>query len=155
MATTVSGGRVELRQSSSNALQLPIFAGVILLAIFVSEAARGPSTTVLVVCGAIAVADALLAVYLFRNSGATLVVTPDDITWNKTLGRKGAPPLVLHRTPDSRLTFRMAPNGIVGSQYTGYSLKLRDTSTGDEVFASSFGRRKVQQACESQGWTFE
>jgi hypothetical protein len=48
----------------------------------------------------------------------------------------------------------MAANGLVGSQYTGYALKLRDNSTGKEVYAGAFGRRKVQQACESQGWSF-
>jgi hypothetical protein len=45
-------------------------------------------------------------------------------------------------------------NGPVGLQYTGYVLKLRDNATGEEVYAGAFGRRKVQQACESQGWSF-
>jgi hypothetical protein len=39
-------------------------------------------------------------------------------------------------------------------QYTGYVLKLRDNATGKEVYAGAFGRRKVQQACKSQGWSF-
>jgi hypothetical protein len=52
------------------------------------------------------------------------------------------------------LSFRMAANGPVGSEYTGYALKLRDNATGKEVYAGAFGRRKVQQACESQGWSF-
>jgi hypothetical protein len=52
------------------------------------------------------------------------------------------------------LSFRMAANGPVGSEYTGYALKLRDNATGKEVYAGAFGRRKVQQACESQGWPF-
>ena len=42
----------------------------------------------------------------------------------------------------------------VGSDHTGYVLKLRDNATGKEVYAGAFGRRKVQQACESQGWSF-
>lgn len=45
-------------------------------------------------------------------------------------------------------------NGPVGSEYTGYALKLRDNATGKEVYAGAFGRSKVQQACESQGWSF-
>ena len=52
------------------------------------------------------------------------------------------------------LNFRMAGNGSVGSECTGYALKLRDNATGKEVYARAFGRRKVQQACESQGWPF-
>ncbi len=27
-------------------------------------------------------------------------------------------------------------------------------ATGKEVYTGAFGRRKVQQACESQGWSF-
>ena len=48
----------------------------------------------------------------------------------------------------------MGANGLVGSGYTGYVLKLRDNATGEEVHAGAFGRRKVRQACESQGWSF-
>jgi hypothetical protein len=48
----------------------------------------------------------------------------------------------------------MAANGPVGSEYTGYALKLRDNATGQEIYAAAFGRRKVRQACESQGWSF-
>ena len=48
----------------------------------------------------------------------------------------------------------MAANGPIGSDHTGYALKLRDNATGKEVYAGAFGRRKVQQACESQGWSF-
>jgi hypothetical protein len=36
----------------------------------------------------------------------------------------------------------------------GYALKLRDNATGKEVYAGAFGRGKVRQACESQGWSF-
>jgi hypothetical protein len=45
-------------------------------------------------------------------------------------------------------------NGPVGLPYTGYVLKLHDNATGKDVYAGAFGRRKVQQACESQGWSF-
>jgi hypothetical protein len=62
--------------------------------------------------------------------------------------------LVIERTPASTLSFRSAANGMVGSEFTGYVLKLRDNATGDEVFAGAWGRHKVQQACESQGWSF-
>jgi hypothetical protein len=43
---------------------------------------------------------------------------------------------------------------MVGSEFTGYVLKLRDNATGEEVFAGAWGRHEVQQACESQGWSF-
>jgi hypothetical protein len=58
------------------------------------------------------------------------------------------------RPAGSTLSFRVGANGPVGLQYTGYVLKLRDNATGEEVYAGAFGRRKVQQACESQGWSF-
>ena len=48
----------------------------------------------------------------------------------------------------------MGANGLVGSGYTGYVLELRDNATGKEVYAGAFDRGKVQQACESQGWSF-
>jgi hypothetical protein len=54
----------------------------------------------------------------------------------------------------SMLSIRTAANGPVGFDYTGYALKLRDNATGKEVYAGAFGRQKVQQACESQGWSF-
>ena len=62
-----------------------------------------------------------------------------------------APQQVIQRAAGSTLSFRMGAKGPVGSQYTGYALKLRDNATGKEVYAGAFGRRKVQQACESQG----
>ena len=61
---------------------------------------------------------------------------------------------VIERAAGSTLSFRMSANGPVGSQYTGYALKLRDNATGKEVYAGAFGRGKVQQACKSQGWSF-
>jgi hypothetical protein len=48
----------------------------------------------------------------------------------------------------------MASNGPVGSKYTGYALKLRDTASGQEVYAGAFGQGRVREACTAQGWTF-
>jgi hypothetical protein len=39
-----------------------------------------PSTIILGVCAGLAALDIVLALYLLRNMGSTLVVTPDDIT---------------------------------------------------------------------------
>jgi hypothetical protein len=61
---------------------------------------------------------------------------------------------VIQRVDGSTLSFRVAANGPVGSKNTGYILKLRDNATGHEVFAGAFGRKKVQEACEAQGWSF-
>ena len=96
----------------------------------------------------------VLTVYFLRNMRSTLVVTADDITFTRRPRKGPAPQQVIQRAAGSTLTFRMAANGMVGSQYTGYALKLRDNATGKEVFAGAFGRRKVQQACETQGWSF-
>ena len=155
MVTTAPQGRVELQQSTSNLLGLPILIGAVLVAIVVSQFAHGDvSTTVLGVCGGAAVLDVFLALYLMRNLGSTLVVTPDDITFTKRQGKRPLSPLVIKRTDGSTLSFRVARNGPMGSEYTGYILKLRDNQTGAEVFAGAFGRKRVQQACESQGWSF-
>jgi len=149
-------GRVELRQSRSNQIGLAIFIAIVLAAVVVSQLfARRPGAVVFIVSGVAFALDALLAWYLVRNSGSTLVVTADDITFTRYQGRKRPTnQLVIARTPESRLSFRAAANGVVGSEYTGYALKLRDDSTGKEVYAGAFGRRQVQQACESQGWSF-
>ena len=155
--TSLSRGRVELRQPAANLLQLPILLAVVLLAIVIRQLfVHPPSTIIFGVCAGLAVLDIVLAVYLLRNMGSTLVVTADDITFTRRHSRaKGSPPQqVIQRTADSMLSFRMAANGPVGSQYTGYALKLRDNATGKEVYAGAFGRRKVQQACQSQGWSF-
>ena len=155
--TSLSRGRAELRQSAANLLQLPILIAVALVAIVIRQLfVHPPSTIVLGVCAGLAVLDIVLAVYLLRNMGSTLVVTADDITFTRRRRPgKGPPPAqVIQRTAGSTLSFRMAANGPVGSQYTGYALKLRDNATGKEVYAGAFGRRKVQQACESQGWSF-
>jgi hypothetical protein len=151
----MADGRIELRQSAANMLGLPILIAVCLLAVIIRQLfGSSPSAIVLGVCAAAAVLDIALAVYLLRNMGSTLVVTPDDITFARHPRRGPAPPQVIQRAAGSTLSFRVAANGPVGSQYTGYALKLRDNATGKEVYAGAFGRRKVQQACESQGWSF-
>jgi hypothetical protein len=155
--TPISRGRVALRQSTANLLQLPILFAVLLLAMVIRELfVHPPSTIILGVCAGLAALAIVLAVYLLRNMGSTLVVTSDDITFTRRRRRgKGPPPQqVIRHAADSMLSFRMAANGPVGSEYTGYALKLRDNATGKEVYAGAFGRRKVQQACESQGWSF-
>jgi hypothetical protein len=95
-------------------------------------------------------------VYSLSKIPSTLVVTADDITFTRRHRRgKGPPPQqVIQRAAGSMLSFRMAANGPGGSEYAGYALKLRDNAAGKEVYAGAFGRRKVQQACESQGWPF-
>jgi hypothetical protein len=64
------------------------------------------------------------------------------------------PPCRSHRGGVSTLSFRVGRNRPMGSKSTGHVLKLRGNTTGDEVFAGAFGRRSVQQAFESQGWSF-
>jgi len=153
--TVVPRGQTELRQSAANLLSLPILIAVALLAVIVRQLfVHPPSATVLGVCAVAAVLDIVLAVYLMRNMGSTLVVTAEDITFTRHRRRGPAPQQVIRRAADSALSFRVGANGPVGSEYTGYALKLRDNATGQEVYAGAFGRGKVRQACESQGWSF-
>ena len=155
--TSLARGPVELRQPAANLLQLPILFAVALLAMVIRQLfVHPPSTIILGVCAVLAALDIVLAVYLLRNMGSTLVVTAADITFTRRRRRGNGPPpqQVIRRAAGSMLSFRMAGNGPVGSEYTGYALKLRDNATGQEVYAGAFGRRKVQQACESQGWSF-
>ncbi|HUA41736.1 MAG TPA: hypothetical protein VMA32_09225 [Streptosporangiaceae bacterium] len=155
--TPVSQGRVELRQSTANMLQLPILFAVALVAVIIRQLfAHPPSAIVLGVSGVVMALDIVLAVYFLRNMGSTLVVTADDITFTRRLrpGKGSPPPQVIQRAAGTVLSFRMAANGPTGYEGTGYALKLRDNATGKEVFAGAFGRRKVQRACESQGWSF-
>lgn len=155
---TDAPARVELAQSTGNLLGLPILIAVVLVAIVISQFAYGSvSGTVLAVCAVVAALDALLAAWVLRNLGVTLVITPDDITFDRRpgAGRKHFAPEVIRRTDGSRLRFRVARNGPMGSQHTGYALKLYDEATGQEVSAAAFGgRQRVQRACESQGWSF-
>ena len=155
--TSVSREPVELRQSAANLLQFPVLIAVVVLAMAIRQLfAHSPSTIILGICAALAALDIVLAVYLLRNMESTLAVTADAITFTRRRARgKGPPPQqVIQRAAGSTLSFRMAANGPAGSQYTGYALKLRDNATGKEVYAGAFGRRKVQQACQSQGWSF-
>ena len=155
--TSISQGRAELRQSAANLLQLPVLFAVVVLAMVIRQLfVHPPSAIILGVCAGLAVLDIVLAGYLLRNMGSTLVVTADNITFTRRHRRgQGPPPAqVIQRTAGSTLSFRTAANGPVGSEYTGYVLKLRDNTTGKEVYAGAFGRRKVRQACESQGWSF-
>jgi hypothetical protein len=153
--TSSQGQCVELQQSTLNALQLPIFIAVLLVAVVVRQfIGMPPSATVIGVCVAAGALDALFAWYLLDHTG-TMVVTPARITFTRRSGaRDGDAHQVIERVEGSALTFRVARNGPMGSKYTGYILMLRDNATGSEAFAGAFGRRKVQQACESQGWTF-
>jgi hypothetical protein len=148
---------VALQQSIGNMLQLPIFIVVILLAVAVSQSfAHRPSAAVFGVCAVAALLDIAVAAYLLRRSG-TLLVSSDEITFTKRLGagsKSPAPQQVIKRVEGSSLTFRVARNGPFGNDHTGYVLKLRDNATGQEVYAGAFGRRRVQQACQSQGWSF-
>jgi hypothetical protein len=153
--TSVARGQIELRQSAANLLGLPILIAVCLLAVIVRQLfVHPPSAIILGVCAAVAALDIVLVVYLLRNMGSTLVVTADEITFTRRRRRGAAPRQVIQRAAGSTLSFRVGANGPVGLQYTGYVLKLRDNATGNEVYAGAFGRRKVQQACESQGWSF-
>ncbi|HTZ30277.1 MAG TPA: hypothetical protein VMC83_40165 [Streptosporangiaceae bacterium] len=150
----VTPGQIELRQSAANMLGLPILIAVCLVAVVVRQLFGQPSAIVLVVCAAVAALDVVLAVYFLRNMGSTLTVTADNITFTRHPRRGPAPQQVIQRAAGSTLSFRVGANGPVGSQYTGYVLKLRDNATGKEVYAGAFGRRKVQQACQAQGWSF-
>jgi hypothetical protein len=155
--TSSSRGQAELRQSAANLLQLPVLFAVVLLAIVIRQLfVHPPSAIILGVCAGLAALDIVLALYLLRNMGSTLVVTADDITFTRyrRRGKGPVPQQVIQRAAGSILSFRMAANGIAGSEYTGYALKLRDNATGKEVYTGAFGRRKVRQACESQGWLF-
>jgi hypothetical protein len=155
--TSVQSSRVELRQSRSNALQLPMFIGVIVIAIVLRQVlGSSPSPIVIAVCAAAIALNLVFVSYLLRNIG-TLVVTADDITFtrgHRDGGDDRGPSQVIQRAAGSTLSFRVARNGPMGSKYTGYVRKLRDNATGHEVFAGAFDRRQVQQACESQGWSF-
>ena len=153
--TSVAREKIELRQSATNLISFPILLAVVLLAAIIRKLfVHPPSTIILAVCAAAVALDIVLGAYFLRNMGSTLVVTADDITFTRHRRKGPAVPQVIQRAAGSTLSFRMSANGVVGSQYTGYALKLRDNATGQEVYAGAFGRRKVQQACESQGWSF-
>ena len=149
--TTPTDGRIELRQTTPNIVALPIFFGVVLLAIVIRQFFPSPSPVVLGVCGGFAVLDALFAAYLLRNIRSTLVVTLDDITFRKKLP---ADAQVIHRSAGGTLSFQTRATGPMGSKSTSYVLKLRDDATGTELPIDAFGRRRVEEACEALAWTF-
>ena len=149
--TTPTDGQIVLRQKASNIVAFPVFFAVVLLAIVIRQFFPSPNPIVLAVCGALAVLDGFFARYLLRHTGATMVVTLDEIAFR----RKGAAaPLVIRRTAGGTLSLVTESNGPVGSKYTSYTLKLHDDATGDEVPADIFGRRRVKEACEALAWTF-
>jgi hypothetical protein len=155
--TSISRERVELRQQSANLLLGPVLLAVILLAAVIRELfVHPPSMIIIGVCAGLAALDIALAVYSLSKIPSTLVVTAEDITFTRRhrRGMSPAPQQVIQRAAGSMLSFRTAANGPVGFDYTGYALKLRDNATGKEVYAGAFGRQKVQEACESQGWSF-
>ena len=107
----------------------------------------------LIVCGVLAALDVLFVLWVLRQRTPSLVVTPDQITFTRQQGTPKEKSFTITRSPESKLRFRLQSNGFIGGQMQ-MLLKLRDEATGTEVPASSFGKRKVRQACESQGWTF-
>jgi hypothetical protein len=151
---TVGAGRTEIEQSSADAIGLPILVAVVVVAIVVRQLfPPGPDLVVMVVCAVVAVLDVGFAYYILRKGRATFVVTADEITFTGVRWGGHHAALALRRAPGSTLSFRLQRNGITAGQFQ-YLLKLRDETTGQEVPAGTFGRRKVRQACESQGWTF-
>lgn len=154
MKMSVSPGRTEIEQSPADAIGLPILVAVVLVAIVVRQLfPPGPDLIVMVVCAVMAVLDVGFAFFILRRGRATFVVTSDAITFSGAQWGGRSAPLAIERAPGSTLRFRLQRNGITAGQFQ-YLLKLRDDATGQEVPAGSFGRRKVRQACESQGWTF-
>ncbi|MBV9487979.1 MAG: hypothetical protein JO246_18235 [Frankiaceae bacterium] len=147
-------GRTEVRLSNADAVALPIFIAVVLLAIVVRQfIPPPPSAITLAVCGALGVLDAIFARWLLRRGTARFVATPDEIRIERPARSPDAKPEVLHRSPETTLSFRLKSNGVVGEQVS-YLLKLHDNATGDELLVDLFGKRKVRQACEAQAWQF-
>jgi hypothetical protein len=145
-----------LRETRADVLAFPgLLAVVLIVALIRVLTARHPQPAAIGVCAALIALDLLLFWYLPKTGRASFVVTPDDITFTPRQGRgyKGAKPQVLRHSPGSTLSFHMVDGGFVGDQQV-YHLKLRDSVTGDEIAATTFGRVKVRRACESQGWTF-
>ena len=96
--TTETPGRVELQQSNSNTLSLPILIVIVVAALVISDVARGPSVVLLVICGVALALNALFVRYLLRNSRGLLVVTPDEITFSRQVvspGKRPAPQQVI------------------------------------------------------------
>lgn len=91
--TPVPRGRAELRQPAANLLQLPVLFAVAVLAMAIRQLfVHPPSAIVLGACAGLAVLDVALALYLLRNTGSTLAVTADDITFTRRRRRGSGPP---------------------------------------------------------------
>ena len=151
---SVTPGRTEITQSPQDMLGLPLLIAIVLVAIVARQFLPPPaSPTVLIVCGVLAALDVLFVLWVLRQRTPSLVVTPDQITFTRQQGTPKEKSFTITRSPESKLRFRLQSNGFIGGQMQ-MLLKLRDEATGTEVPASSFGKRKVRQACESQGWTF-
>lgn len=145
-----------LRETRADILALPGILAVFLLAAILRVAfASSPSVSAIVVCAVLVGLDALLAWYVLRTGAATFVVTADDITFTPRpgTGRTRPPPQVIRRSPGGTLSFHLKDGGNVAGQQAFY-LHLRGNATGQEISATTFGRRKVRRACESQGWHF-
>ena len=151
---SVTQGRTEISQSPEDMLGLPILIAVVLVAVVARQFLPPPaSPVVLIVCAVAAVLDGIFVAYVLRQAAPRFVVTPDRITFTRQPGTSREKSFTIDRSPDSTLSFRLQRNGMIGGQIQ-LLLKLRDDATGAEVPATSFGKRKVRQACESQGWTF-
>lgn len=152
----VAGGCTELRETRADVLAFPGFIVVVLLAIVIRQLfVHPPNAIIFAVCAVLAVLDIPFGWWLLRTGRATFAVTAGDITFTprQGTGAKRLPPQVIRRAAGSTLSFRTQSAGFVGGQPM-YRLKLRDDATGEEVAATSFGRREVRRACESQGWPF-
>lgn len=151
---SVTPGRTEITQSPQDMLGLPLLIAIVLVAVVARQFLPPPANPVVViVCGVIAVFDGAFVLWVLRQKTPNLVVTPDQITFTRQQGTPKEKSFTITHSPESKLRFRLVSNGFIGGQMQ-MVLKLRDEATGTEVPASSFGKRKVRQACESQGWTF-
>lgn len=151
---SVTPGRTEISSSPQDMLGLPILIAVVLVAVVARQFLPPPaSPVVLIVCGVLAVLDGFFVAWVLRQGGPTFVVTHDRITFTRRPSTDQEKSFSIDRASGSSLRFRLQYNGFIGGQMQ-YLLKLRDDVTGTEVPATSFGKRKVRQACESQGWTF-
>ncbi len=149
MRMSTAPGRTEIQQTAADVIAFPLLIVLVLVAIVIRQfIPNDPNPVVLGVCAGLAALDIAFARYLLGRTRVTLVVTADEITFSRA-----SSPLVIERLPTSTLSFRLQSNGFIGGQ-PQYLLKLRDNASGKEIPAGTFGRRKVRQACESQGWTF-
>lgn len=155
MPKRVAPGRYELRESRADVLALPILIAVVLLAVIVRDRfAHRPSATVLGICLGIALLDGVLAWYVLQTGKASLVVTPDEITYTPRQGRFAGigPSQVIQRTAEGRLSFYVKHD--FSSYISSGVLYLRDDATGKQISVQLFNRWSVRHACEAEGWPF-